>query len=95
MLPEGPNSPTVQQQPSVRTAELFPNPASSQVTVIFSQALKMDTPYILRNQLGQVIRQGFFKAGDSTVELDVADLAAGWYVVQPSNGTPPLRFVKQ
>jgi hypothetical protein len=95
---QAPNSPTVQQQPAARTAELFPNPASSFVTLAFSHPMDADAPYILRNQMGQAVLRGTLNAGDFSTELNVANLAAGMYSIEVLTGRSErevLRFVKQ
>lgn len=98
MMLQGPSNPTVAQQPVARTAQVFPNPATSTVAVSFSQPLETDAPYLLRNQMGQVVLRGTLNAGDFSTELNVADLAAGVYTIEVLTGSlghKTLRFVKQ
>ena len=78
-------------------AVLFPSPASTSLRV---QAPDVPNEPLYWNMLDSRLKpvaQGCLPAEEAAFEVSVANLAAGWYVLQLSRGgeTAALRFVKQ
>jgi regulation of enolase protein 1 (concanavalin A-like superfamily) len=77
--------------------ELYPNPTSNIVNLVFQDPIEDGTRVILRNQLGQLIEVRQLRAEDMTTVWDVSDLTGGVYSMEiRRNGQQPqvLRFVK-
>lgn len=94
----GNTGPVAVGEDAIGAVDLWPNPADNRVHLAFEKPLEADLPYVLRNQLGQLAGQGQLKAGDTQVELDIADWPSGLYFLQlaPQQGLPAvLRFIKQ
>jgi regulation of enolase protein 1 (concanavalin A-like superfamily) len=85
---------TIQAEP----ATLFPNPAQDLVTVDFGSGVEVETQMVLRNKLGQQVRQLFVEPGLYRQELNVGDLTSGMYIIELHREGQPvevLRFIKQ
>ncbi|NBC09401.1 MAG: T9SS type A sorting domain-containing protein [Bacteroidetes bacterium] len=79
-------------------ATLFPNPAQDLVTVDFGSGAEVETQLVLRNKLGQQVRQLFVEPGMYRQELNVNDLTSGMYIIELHRAGQPvevLRFIKQ
>lgn len=79
-------------------ATLFPNPAQDLVTVEFGSTAEVETQLVLRNQIGQQVRQLFVEPGAFRRELNVSDLTSGMYLIELRREGQPvevLRFIKQ
>ena len=79
-------------------ATLFPNPAQDLVTVDFGSGAEVKTQLVLRNKLGQQVRQLFVEPGLYRQELNVNDLTSGMYLIELHREGQPvevLRFIKQ
>ena len=83
---------------NVEKATLFPNPAQDLVTVDFGSGVEVETQLVLRNKLGQQVRQLFVEPGLYRQELNVNDLTSGMYLIELHREGQPvevLRFIKQ
>ncbi len=77
---------------------LFPNPTPGELTVRFSQEIEGETIVVVRNQLGQALKQQRLPVPAVQAQLQVGDLPAGLYLleVQGESGIlETLRFTKQ
>lgn len=80
------------------TTTLFPNPTRGALNLRFENAAEGTTVIVVRNQLGQALKQQQVPIGAVQTQLDVADLPAGLYFleVQGEAGIlETLRFTKQ
>ena len=82
-----------------RTGEvsLFPNPASSSITLEFSEVVDRPTNMVLRNNLGQLIEQRPLETPAVRTEWDVSQLRDGIYFIEirtEGDRLKTLRFVK-
>lgn len=73
----------------------FPNPATSEITVVLPVSFKDNIPFILTDIQGRILRKFLFKTGKNIV--DVSSLAKGIYFL---NGAAALqnqnmRFIKE
>jgi hypothetical protein len=59
--------------------KVFPNPATSQVTVYMPQALPKEATWLLYDQLGRAVRRVVLSAGQQEVQVSVEGVAAGLY----------------
>jgi hypothetical protein len=59
--------------------KVFPNPATSVVTVSMPQALQRDATWSLHDQLGRAVRRAVLSAGQQEVQVSVEGLVAGLY----------------
>lgn len=78
-------------------AVLFPSPASERLRVQLPDAPDAPLYWQLLDARLRWVAQGRLPAGQATLELSVADLAAGWYALRLRRGdeAATLRFVKQ
>lgn len=86
-----------EQPAQVAAARLFPNPASSRITIDLPAAQPMEATLVLRNQLGQVLQSRQVEAGLFQTDWDVSQLSGGVYYMEVRyEGQQPqvLRFVK-
>ncbi len=78
-------------------ATLFPNPVRDLLTIELGSDAQARTRLVLRNELGQMIRQRVIDPGSFRKELNVSDLANGVYLIELRRDGEPaevLRFVK-
>jgi len=78
-------------------ATLFPNPVRDLLTIELGSDTQAQTRLVLRNELGQMIRQRVIDPGSFRKELNVSDLANGVYLIELRRDGEPaevLRFVK-
>jgi Secretion system C-terminal sorting domain/HYR domain len=66
---------------SLQSFKVYPNPASSQVSVDLSDFDGQNVAISLINQLGQLVKRNEVTVSGSPVEIDVTDLRAGFYTV--------------
>lgn len=73
---------------------LYPNPASTSITLSIPQSVALPEGYVIYNSLGQVIMKG--EVSGHTSVMDVAKLSTGVYFVKVSNETDSktLQFIK-
>ncbi|AWH84040.1 hypothetical protein HYN59_02455 [Flavobacterium album] len=73
---------------------LYPNPASSQLTIALPQALALPDSYTIYNSLGQVMGNGKFAS--ATQQVNVSGYANGVYFIKIASGenSRTLRFIK-
>ncbi len=77
--------------------EVYPNPASSELTVQFGTELPELSAITLRNQLGQAIDKRQLRTPDTHMTWDVSNLAPGTYFleVRTAEGAPQVvKFLK-
>ena len=82
---------------SEQGANLYPNPSSDIVNLVFEDGLRKDAIIVLRNLVGQVVEQRELRAGDFTTEWNVSALAEGLYffeIRQDGEEIQVLRLVK-
>jgi hypothetical protein len=72
---------------SAKDIQLYPNPASDQVTVS-SQQFSGKVRVVIYNQLGQLQKQFTFEGAEKRISLD--GLASGLYIVQIDVGGQTL-----
>jgi hypothetical protein len=74
-------------QMSAAALQLFPNPVIDQLSATFWMPATTNLHYQLVDALGRVLRQGQLKAdaGQISISMDLADLAAGLYHLEWSN----------
>ena len=89
----------IQEQSSntIIQLDLYPNPATSTITIQFSEAIKETTSIEIKNMLGQTIKNLQLQTGSQQQEIDVSGLSNGLYFVQcQSKGILiSKKFVKQ
>lgn len=76
---------------------LYPNPASSSIYLVFEAERTEAITAVLRNQMGQIIEQRKLYSADLRTEWNVSVLLSGIYFIEiRRDGQPPkiLRFVK-
>lgn len=73
---------------------LYPNPASTSITLAIPQQSALPGGYIIYNSLGQVIQSGDIKANTSVI--DIAHFSTGVYIIKISGDTnsKALHFIK-
>lgn len=69
-------------QESIRTAMVFPNPASGQFTLSLSKPLVEAGMAVLLNELGQRVCQYDLYIGDSEIDCDLSEVPPGLYFLQ-------------
>jgi hypothetical protein len=81
------------QDRSVEVVNVFPNPCEGMITVTVPQEA-IGSPYRVMDIAGAVVLRG--RIGGAQVELDLAKLAAGTYVLHVEGGAvAPVRVVKR
>ncbi|MFM7770742.1 MAG: T9SS type A sorting domain-containing protein, partial [Bacteroidota bacterium] len=73
----------------LNSLNVYPNPANDFVLLSFGQETSNKIYVRVLNQLGQVVaiqNVGTLPAGNNTVRVELADLSAGIYAVELSNG---------
>jgi hypothetical protein len=83
---------------AVRTATVFPNPASRQFTLSFSKPLTATGTATLLNELGQRVRQFDLHPGDVEIDGHLSGLPPGLYFLQAVTGDgyqETLKLLKQ
>lgn len=91
-LIEHPNS-----APQAGSWELFPNPATSEVSLRWDAEVE-PTQMSIYNESGQVVRNQILNVGLNSLELQIDDLASGVYWIEMKSGQQRLKtlpFVKQ
>lgn len=76
---------------------LFPNPTSGNITLDFRQTVDKPTTLVLRNKLGQIIKQRPLELPALQTDWDMSELLDGIYLIEiHSEGEAPktLRFIK-
>lgn len=76
---------------AVSTLNLFPNPASEEVTIQLGEMLNADAQLRVWDVAGRLLQNIPAPAGTERLTLNVSDLNAGWYVVELTDGI--RRFV--
>jgi hypothetical protein len=73
---------------------LYPNPATTSITLSIPQSIALPETYVIYNSLGQVIMKG--EISSHTSVMDVNKLSSGVYFVKVSNETSSktLQFIK-
>lgn len=61
---------------------LYPNPANSEVNVLFEESFDEDIHYQVYDQLGKVVANGMIEKGSKDVTFNTSDFASGLYVVR-------------
>jgi len=76
---------------------LFPNPASDLITIELPEAAIQTTNLQIKNALGQTIKTTQLTKGNKQLEIDISDLAKGFYFVQLQSGNRLIskKFIKQ
>ncbi|MCW3085269.1 MAG: hypothetical protein JWP12_2635 [Bacteroidetes bacterium] len=76
---------------------LYPNPANEQITFDLSEAINENTIIQIKNTLGQTIKTAQLSKGNKQLEMDIRDLAQGFYFIQLQNEGQLLskKFIKQ
>jgi hypothetical protein len=83
---------------AVRTATVFPNPASGQFTLTFSKPLTAIGTATLLNELGQQVRQFDLYSGDLEIDGSLIGLPPGLYFLQAATSDgyqETLKLLKQ
>ena len=80
---------SVKNVPAKNVVELFPNPATTELTISFSD---MITSMTINNLLGQIIYSR--QCNSTQVQVDISTLPSGLYFVKV-NGTEVRKFVKE
>ncbi|MCB0547520.1 MAG: T9SS type A sorting domain-containing protein, partial [Phaeodactylibacter sp.] len=78
--------------------QLFPNPATNDITIEMGGVIEQATTLRLRNQLGQVIEQRRLDVPAEQMRWEVSSLNPGLYIIEiQTEGLPPkvLRFMKR
>jgi hypothetical protein len=76
---------------------LFPNPASTSITIDFTEIVDLPTRMVLRNNLGQLIEQRPLEIPTVRTEWDISQLRDGIYFIEirtEGDELKTLRFVK-
>ena len=84
-------------RPSGSNHSLYPNPASSEVNLVFESPIETRTMAVLRNQLGQTIEQRQLQPGDEFSTWNVSLLENGLYFLEinaQGQAVQVMRFVK-
>ncbi len=92
-LDVNPVASAVKDLTAVNSLSLFPNPVNSELNIRFSLTESMPLEIVVYNVLGQpvkVLADHDFMAGHQQLKANVADLSAGLYYVQLTNGTGKL-----
>ena len=79
-----PNTPVLADIQRLKTPALYPNPASSEVNLVFESPIEIRTMAVLRNQLGQAIEQRQLEPGDEFSSWNVSLLENGLYFLEIS-----------
>ena len=79
---------------------IYPNPATNQITMGFELAETKNTSIEIKNILGQTVKTingSAFLKGTNKIEIDVSDLTSGLYFVQLQSGNKLVnkKFIKQ
>lgn len=89
-------------KPTVLTlAGLFPNPTAAKVNLLVDAPAKDEITLVVTDAVGRIIKtqRAFVDAGSNTVQMDVAPLAQGTYLIKVSCNSNcqsvTTRFVKQ
>ena len=88
---------TEEQSIGYQRANIFPNPASHDITVEITPNDVRSTTLVLRNSFGQMIEQRQLEPGTFRTQWDVVHLSNGVYfveIVRTGEQTQVLRFVK-
>ncbi len=73
---------TAIEDPSTNSFELYPNPADRQLTVSLPGVATKQTPMIMFDQMGKMVREIVFEKGEQSKQVDTAELAAGVYLIK-------------
>jgi hypothetical protein len=73
----------------IESLNIYPNPASDQITIEFDLAETKNTSMEIKNVLGQTIKKdnSDFFVGTNNIKIDVSKLPKGLYFVQLVNGS--------
>ncbi len=76
---------------------LYPNPASNQITLELSEATTQTTILQIKNTLGQILKTAPLTKGNKQQQIDISNLAPGFYFVQMQSGNRMIskKFIKQ
>lgn len=100
LRPNSPVTPFAQAEAGNLNLEpqLFPNPATNDITIEMGGVIEQATTLRLRNQLGQVIEQRRLDVPAEQMRWEVSSLNPGLYIIEiQTEGLPPkvLRFMKR
>jgi hypothetical protein len=72
---------------------LYPNPADKDFTIQLSKPVKANTPLLMYDQLGHVVKETVFEKGESSKVVNTSTLAAGVYLIKVD--TPEGSVIKK
>jgi Secretion system C-terminal sorting domain/Fibronectin type III domain len=67
---------------SVKEFQLYPNPATSGVTIVLDEAAKEDIQLQIINSTGQIVKTSTINSSSQFVRLDVSELSKGIYFIK-------------
>ena len=93
----GIDTPDISTTTDYHTVNLYPNPATSNINLVFEAGRREEVTAVLRNQMGQIIEQRRLYSTDIRTEWDVSTLLTGIYFIEirkEGQLSEILRFVK-
>ena len=65
---------------------IYPNPADHELNIVFPNALEVDVPIVMADQMGRITHNMIAKKGDQSVILNTEGVSQGLYILQINLG---------